>query len=899
MDTDRWQRLQALFAEALRQPAAERDAWLRARCDDTGLRQEVLALLANDVDGTATAQGLVQREADELLAAAGSARVGQRFGAWEIVAHLADGGMGSVFRARRADGAFDQIAALKLLNPALLGADGRRRLHGERQILARLAHPGIARLIDGGDGPAGEPYLVMELVDGVPIDAHCRQGRLDLRARLRLFLRVCDAVDYAHRNLVVHRDIKPSNLLVAPDGTPKLLDFGISKLLDGAAAELTAADQRALTPAHASPEQIGGEAITTATDVYALGVLLYLLLTGSLPFPADGRSAAQLAQDILHRTPARPSLRAAGDRPPAQPPLLDGPRALLHDLDAIVLQALRKEPERRYSSVRAMADDIARALAFQPVQARPDDWRYRASRFLRRNALASAAAAAAVAMLTAFAAVTLLQSQRIERERQVASLTADFLVDLFTAANPASPQAPDVTARELLRTGAERVQRELVDAPAVQARLMRHLGAALTGLGDLEQGEALLRQAVAVHARMAGADARELTEAYVDLADNQRLAGRLPAALEALDQAWQLQTRLRPADDPVLAEHLMTRAGVLWTAGRHRDAAADMQRALAILERRPPGELLAVARSNFALVAWELGRFREARAQARQALSELREWYAEPHPYIAATLNLLGSTERRLGAPQQGRELHRAALAQRAAALGPMHEDVANDLRHLADSERELGRHAPAAAMAAQALAICEQSRTGATDCVADSLVVTAAVDRAQGRREAARVGLERAIDLIERHPAPSASRLANALEQLAAVEADADRLEAAQALLERARRLRAEAQGDAGPWVAATLDELALVQARLGRDADAQTLVDEAQRLRGPAQDDPTAAARGWVVEAELHQRRGDADSALALLDQAHRAYRASHGDEHPLTRDTRDRMAALGGEP
>src|SRR5512143_1219065 len=409
MSTQRWHELQALFAAALEQPIDGRDAFVEQACGaDAALASQLRALLAHDEQAEDPVTHLVQEAASRALGDRDARRawVGRRLGAWRIVEHLADGGMGAVFRAERADGQFEQQVAIKLLNPAFVAGQAADRLAAERRILARLEHPHIARLLDGGTTDDGAPYFVMEYVDGTPIDDYCSTHALDTAARLKLFRQVCGAVDAAHRNLVVHRDLKPANILVDRQGQPKLLDFGIAKLVERADATLTAADQRVLTPTHASPEQIRGEPVTTSTDVYALGVLLYQLLAGRLPFTGDEKtpaSAAELARQVLHSEPPPPSaavmqgrrerIGAARQHDATLTPRRLG-RELRGDLDNIVMMALRKEPARRYGSVQALDDDIARFLRNQPVHARSNALRYRIGKFVLRHRVGLVAGAA-------------------------------------------------------------------------------------------------------------------------------------------------------------------------------------------------------------------------------------------------------------------------------------------------------------------------------------------------------------------------------------------------------------------------------------------------------------------------------------------------------------------------
>ena len=434
-DAVRWRRLETLFAQALALGPDERSGFLdRAASESPELRAELDALLAADAE----AEGLLEdavgaglelihearevraardaREAEPGAPAPGPSGVAgtpaERLGPHRLIGEIGRGGMSRVFLAERADGLYGQRVAIKLLLPGLDRQDLLRRFATERRILARLEHPNIARLYDGGTTVTGEPYFVMEVVDGRPIDRFCDEQGLDVGARLRLFQEVCRAVHYAHQNLVVHRDLKPSNVLVTADGTPKLLDFGIAKLLDPDDApggdEATRTALRPMTPRYASPEQVRGDAVTTASDVFSLGVLLYRLLAGRLPFPPDGLRPGELERRIAEEDPPPPS--AVAERPELR-------RHLAGDLDTVVLCALAKEPARRYHSAEQLALDLERHLAGHPVSARPATFAYRTSRFLRRHAWAAGAIAAFAVLLLAFALSTAVQSARIAAER--------------------------------------------------------------------------------------------------------------------------------------------------------------------------------------------------------------------------------------------------------------------------------------------------------------------------------------------------------------------------------------------------------------------------------------------------------------------------------------------------
>src|SRR5271168_687945 len=430
----RWQQIQALFDQLADVGIAERAAHLEKSCgDDTELRLSVTSLL--DLD---------RRREDPLLDAIGTAAeslledhrdrlIGTRVGPYRVVSILGHGGMSTVYRGERDDSQYQQTVAIKILQHAALHPRLRSRLHSERHILATLTHASIARLIDSGDLEDGTPYLVMEHVDGESIDTYCDSRTLFIRERLELFVQVCAAVQYAHRNLVVHRDIKAANILVTPEGTPKLLDFGIAKLLAPESLShtvpVTRLQERILTPENAAPEQVLGRPITTATDIYGLGVLLYQLLTGRSPYRLLSYSQLQLERAICMDDPMRPSqmvLAKLGSETDSDRSRISDRRGLSPlrlrarlsgDLDAIIAMAMRKEPDRRYPSVEALADDISRHLLGEPVRARQGDWRYGAAKFMRRHFWAVAGVLAVFLGLALFAGVTLWQNHRIELAR--------------------------------------------------------------------------------------------------------------------------------------------------------------------------------------------------------------------------------------------------------------------------------------------------------------------------------------------------------------------------------------------------------------------------------------------------------------------------------------------------
>ena len=481
-----WQRLEKLFYAALEMQPAERAQFLDQACvGDTGMRVQVESLLA----AAGRTDGFLDRpvlEAVQEVAFSGAA-VGLHIGAYKILRVIGEGGMGIVYLASRADDLYQKQVAIKVVRAGFgLNAAMLLRFGSERQILANLDHPNIARLFDGGAAD-GMPYLVMEYVDGIPIDRFCQSRQLNLTQRLQLFCEVCSAVDYAHKNLVVHRDIKPVNILVTADGVPKLLDFGIAKLLDEelAGQGQTRTVDRFMTPEYASPEQLRGEQVTTATDVYALGVLLYELLTGERLFRLKTASPLEIFEIICEREPAAPSEAPIADDLHATP---YGRRSLRGDLDNIVLTAVRKEPSRRYVSVAALAADIQAYLKGYPVQARTHGWIYRSGKFIRRHKAAVAATAAMVLALIAFSIGMGLLARRATREKLTAQRESEFLAGVFQAATPDESQGKEITARQLLDQAAKRIQFRAVERTATAGPFARQYRLRLSAPGPLPRG---------------------------------------------------------------------------------------------------------------------------------------------------------------------------------------------------------------------------------------------------------------------------------------------------------------------------------------------------------------------------------------------------------------------------
>jgi len=725
MQGDRWHRLQQLFEAALPLPAAQREGFIAEQCaDDVALGAELARLLAGaDEDRPDSARETIERAAAAWAHARRHSLAGTRLGAWRIVAHLADGGMGAVYRGERADGQYEQAVAVKLLNPAAMSPGAAERLAQERQILARLAHPHIARLLDGGTTSEGAPYLVMEFVDGEPIDAWCRAHAPDTATRLRLFAQVCRAVDHAHRNLVVHRDLKPSNILVDQAGQPRLLDFGIAKLIDDGAGT-TRSGERVLTPAHASPEQITGGPITTAADVYALGVLLYDLLTGRLPHAESTGNPAALARAIVETAPQRPSqavsteadsavrgaaLQRRGER--LDPQRLA--RELTGDLDNIVLMALRKEPERRYASAAELAADIERHLEHLPVHARADTFAYRSLKFWQRHPVAMPATLLVIA--TAIGAIALftwkLADERDralaaeQRARRVAGFTASVLEN--TAADAAGDR--QISVQDLLDRATARLDPELRDEPEVAASLRRALARAYFSWGVNDRALELLAPALAQATARGEAGAADRADILLLQSGIEHDLGRLEDSLASARAAEALLRRIGPPKEQARA--LSDVALSLNGLRRRSEAEPVFREALALLRDAhrgaPNGDHRDIAwnLNNLAWCLHAMSRLDEAAPLYEEALAMQRRLQA-PTVEIAQTLNNLAGVFYDRGDLDRAIQIWEEALAQFESVFGrDGHAAVARGQNHLATVAIDRGRFDDAERLSAVALA--------------------------------------------------------------------------------------------------------------------------------------------------------------------------------------------------
>ena len=719
----RWQQIQSLFEELADVDVAERAAKLDRTCgSDADLRQSVESLLDLDSNRRDPLLHAIGAAAESLLEDHRDRLIGTRVGPYRIVSILGHGGMSVVYRGERDDSQYQQTVAIKVLQHATLHPRLRSRLHSERHILATLDHPCIARLIDSGDLDDGTPYLVMEHVDGQAIDVFCDSHTLFVRERLELFVEVCSAVHYAHRNLVVHRDIKATNIFVTDERTPKLLDFGIAKLLAPESLShtlpVTRLQERILTPENAAPEQVLGRPITTATDVYALGVLLYQLLTGRSPYRLLSYSQLQLERAICMDDPTRPSQAVVAkikgesaadrskisDRRGLSPPRLQA--RLAGDLDAIVAMAMRKEPERRYPSVEAFADDVRRHLSGQPVRARSGDWRYNSAKFLRRHFLAASATGAVFLGLVLIAGLTLWENHRLSlardataQERDRAQQVSSFLVDVFSQADPFKAQGNDPTAKDLLDNGADAIRKNTSLQPEVRAELLESIAIPYRRLAHSDFAIPLFEEVLAIRKDQRPLDKGLVALALANLSQALMDAGRLVSAEQDIKEGLDL---LQADDTTPMLERadLLAQYGQLYLSGKSDPVSAEVmfKRALSIY-RSLPDQSMAIARVLTQLAAASVwtGKYDLAEDYQRKALNIFRVTTSSKHPDHNIALAGLAQILTRRGKYAEAEQDLNEALQVETSVFGadnPRSAAIESDLSYLyqleGDSERAL-----------------------------------------------------------------------------------------------------------------------------------------------------------------------------------------------------------------
>ena len=789
MNPERWQKIQEILETAAGHPPDRQTDVIREACGlDVALCEDVLAFHVPDEE----VEEFIEEPVWMLKGPAGPVPVpagpleDQRIGPYRIERVLGRGGMGVVYLASREDD-YRQQVALKLLSWNLGQAETLARFYNERQILASLQHPGIARLLDGGSTEDGLPYFVMEYVEGERIDAYCDSQNLSVRQRLGLFNEVCDIVHFAHQNLVVHRDLKANNILVTPEGDPRLLDFGIAKILQPELASRTVATMPGhgpMTPAYASPEQVLNQPITTACDVYALGVLLYRLLTGYPPYVLEGRTYTEMVELIANQDPPRPSatIRDPPQTPwaelptivpgmetePAEVPPTRSPfesrrleRRLRGDLDSIILKAMRKEPGHRYGSAAELAEDIRRHLDGLPVTARKGTWSYHTGKFLRRHkpALAGLLLVLGFAMTATFLwrqaenERRIADTARTQAERQQARAVAvtEFLEDLFKTAGPDAAGGADLTLRELLDHGREKIANELDQEPEIRAEILGTLGTVYRDLGHLETAAEVKRMALEVRRRSDTQARPELAKDLNGLASVLYAFGDYEGAETYFRQALAVRRALGQGEAEI-HRNLFNLASTLNRLGR-RDEAEDLFRETLEIRLQlfgPAHPEVASCYYSLGALDRDRGRYEAAEQNLRQALKIRESALGKDHTKVAQILHSLGRLLHSKGDLEAAVTCYERAISIQRERFGEEHHKVALTRKKLADLLADLGRTSQAREMVEKALSVLDGAPLTDPWAVGETASIRGAILTAEGRYPEAEPLLLEAFDAID-----------------------------------------------------------------------------------------------------------------------------------------------------
>lgn len=904
-DKSHWQKVKALFKAARALPPESRTDYLREQCDDDKDLLDAVSRLLQSETVDEYLGGIVQVAARETVAATAVVRIEQRVGNYKLIELIGTGGMGNVYRAERDDERFDHEVAIKLLHANLKDEALVQRFQVERQTLANMDHPNIARLLDGGETEDGTPYLVMEYVDGIPVDRYCDEQRLSVPERLRLFRKIAAAVEYAHRNLVVHRDIKPSNILVNESGEPKLLDFGIAKFIDSTGLKYAIAPTRegnaAMTPEFASPEQVRDEPITTATDIYSLGILLYILLSGRRPYLQHATNMAAIAKAICDTEPSRPStvISLDGDPDNRAPQIVASRRTsvgrltklLSGDLDNIVMMTLQKDPERRYPSARALSDDILNHLSDKPVAARAESLVYRSGKFVRRNRWGVAASALILLLvvgLPAYYGVKVTEQRNLaELEAQKSARVSEFLLSLFSTPDPDQAQGELLTARALLDQGALRIEQELAGQAAIRAAMQDVMGGAYLGLGLYDQSQGLLDSALQTRITLFGEAHDDVLQTATKIANLNTSTGDFQRSEALYRDALELSRKLH-GNDSLGATMLLTGlANAVYEQGRHEEARRYYDDALDMHDRLSgqPSREKATTMHGYGWLLTNMAEFDEAESVLRASVTMLRETAGAYHPEVPAAMNHLTFALMDSGQWDAAEQNMREGLALTTRIYGEEHPSVAADLFTLGTILQKKGEYAEAEALYRRGLAIDLRLLGEDHPYVASDKNNLAGILKSQGNYAEAVALYRESLATNQRRFGTQHPETATNLSNLGLTLLQLGDFEEAHDLLVEATGIRAAVLGEDHPATLSSRNIFA-IYLHVTEDFDASRTAFEkslADRTRVLGESH-TARISTLLGLTELLRDMEQPDEAAARLSQARGVVEASLDEMHPI---------------
>jgi serine/threonine protein kinase len=919
MNQDKWNKIEQIFEEALEKTPSERESFLKDACgDDKELFDEVLSLLQAD----SNVHSIFQSNAvDSLKLSDAFNYEGKIIGSYKILKQIATGGMGSVFLAERADGQFEQKVALKLVKPGINSVEIIKRFQAERQILARLQHPNIARLLDGGLSEDGHPYFTMEYVDGESIDKYCDNHKLSIDERLRLFIKVCSAIHYAHQNLVIHRDIKPGNILITKEGNVKLLDFGIAKVFtESDKQELTRMTRTGLfvmTPEYAAPEQIRAEAITTATDVYSLGLILYNLLSGSFPYEIKSATPLELEKIICNTNPFKPSTlvtkasKATNENDKDKLAIFEKRnidanklrKKLAGDLDNICLMALRKEPERRYSSVEQFKSDIEKYLTGLPVIAHTPTIKYKTQKFIQRHKIGLAAAAATIiliSLLTTFYFIQLKEERdKAQLEAQKSAKVSEFLQDIFKVSEPSESRGKTITARELLKSGAEKIETELQGQPDVKATMLEVIGRVYMTLGLYKEAEPLLENSLKIREQLFGENHLETSKSLNSLGELSTQSGNYEKAEHLLTQAAEIQKNLLDKNEIEKTKAMNNLALNYSITGIFDKSDSLYREILNIYNRNNIGEseTIFTVMNNLALSLHETGNYDEADSLFRVAYKHQKEYYGnKPHPELATTTYNFAQLLRDKGNYDEAEKMFRESLEMDKILNGPEHPDVAYSLQGLASIYRIHCKYNEAEKLYRESLRIRRKFLGNEHPDVGYSLHNLGLVLIATKKLDEAEKIFNEALAIQKKLNGENHQAVTRIYDRLAEINFQRGNYTRAENLLAKAIKINHEIIGEKHLAYTTNLVNLAKVKSAINEYDTAIVLCNKGIKLAKEIGGEEAPFLTGsYAILASVYCNKGDYKTSYSFYRKSLHLYEKIYGHDHISTASTMVQFANL----
>jgi serine/threonine protein kinase len=893
---EKWEQVKELFALAQEREPGERSNFLRQACaGDDSLRAEIESLLAS-FDGADSF--LEDCPAADLLSEQSRAIAGKKIGAYRILREIGRGGMAVVYLGERDDQSYRKQVAIKMVKPGIDTEQILHRFRNERQTLAALDHSNIVKLLDGGSTEDGSPYLVMEYVEGLPIDQYCDLHMLSIDDRLRLFRQVCSAVQYAHENLVIHRDLKPGNILIAKGGVPRLLDFGIAKLLNPEFFQtplVTRTNWRPMTPEYASPEQIRGQAITTAADVYSLGILLFELLTGRRPYRTEGQSLLEMERLVCEGEPERPSVviqsiaiqreegtavredKAGTATTPEwissqrglQPAELQ--RRLRGDLDTITMKAIEKDPGRRYATASELSADIGRYLSHEPVLARPASATYRTRKYIRRHPVGVTVVAGVVLLLAGFAGMQFFQLRRTTRERDRANRVTEFMEGMFKISDPSEARGNSITAREVLDKESKDIDTGLTQDPELQAQMMHVMGDVYKDLGLFPRAQLLYERSAEIRRRTLGPENAETLRSMDDLGWILNQEGHAAEAEKLQRQTVDVRRRVFGTHN---LDTLKSMNHLAWTLDREgnyaeaekleREALDIRRRVLKIVDDRETS----AAMGNLAATLGHEGRYAEAEKLKRETLEIRRRILGPEHQETLTAMNNLAFTLQQEGRYPEAERLQRETLDLQRRILGPEHPDTLRSINNLAETLVRENQFAEAEHLQREALGVKQrvlgpdhQDTLWAMNSLAWTL-------QKEGHFSDSEKLLRQTLEIRRRILGPEHPNTLSTMESLAVTLDQAGRYAEAEKLSRQTVDAMRRVLGPEHPFSLQAADELAHILDAEGRYDEAEKLARQTLEIqrRVLGIDHPDAASTAYDLACIL-AHTGRSDEAISLL--------------------------------